>query len=131
MRDTFELDFSSYGDIDAIEFKLITNNGLPLAIELQGDFVDAEGNQLARLFGESTEVVGGAPVDAQGFPTAENEVITFVNWDQEQVRNILPAKNLILTIVFSTTLGLEQSVRILSEQEAAVKLGAIISVSGE
>ena len=131
VRDTFELDFSSYGDIDAIEFKLLTENGLPLAIALQGDFISAEGDTLARLFEEATEVVGGAPVDAEGIPTAPNEVTTFVNWDREQVQRILPAKTLLLTVTFSTTLGLEQSVRVLSEQEAAVKLGAIITVDNE
>lgn len=129
VRDTFELDLSSYDKITNIEFKMLTDNGLPLAIELQGDFLDAAGNELATLFDAPREVIGGAAVDGTGVPTENNSVTTIINWDESRVAEIRTAKQLVLTAVFSTTLGLEQSVRVLSDQEAAVRLGAIITVA--
>ncbi|PHI20450.1 hypothetical protein CEQ90_08290 [Lewinellaceae bacterium SD302] len=131
VRDTFELDLSEYGDdVESIEWKLVTENGLPLGVEIQGDFLDAEGNLIATLFEEGEEpVIGGAPVDGEGRPTAKNEVVTFINWDASELDTVIKAQRLLLTAVFSTTLELEQSVQLLSDQELEIRIGAIIKVT--
>lgn len=127
--DTFELNLGEYDNIETIEWKLVTENGLPLGVSIQGTFLDAEGNNLAQLFAQGdTPVVGGAPVDATGTPTAKNTVTTFLDWNNEQVTTITGANRLVLTVIFSTTLELEQSVRLLSDQELDVRLGAILKV---
>lgn len=130
--DTFELNLGSYDDIDEIEWKLVTTNGLPLGVSIQGTFLDEAGNELGNLFAEeSAAIVAGAAVDGEGRPTQANEVTTFINWDNNEVNTIINAKKLALRAVFSTTLELEQSVRIQSDQELEVKLGAIIKRSNK
>lgn len=128
VRDTYDLDLSAYDQIRSIEFKLITDNGLPLAVEVQGAFLDAQGNVLALLFPAAATVIGGAAVNAQGLPTGPNSVTTFIDWDAAQVETIRRANRLVLTTSFSTTQGLDRSVKILNNQFTQVRLGAIIKV---
>lgn len=130
--DTFALNLTDYDEIDAIEWKVVTENGLPLTVEIQGDFLDASGNVVAQLFPEGeTALAAGAPVDADGRPTASNDVTTFVNWEADRVATIRAADRLVLRATFGTTLELEQSVRIENGQELAVRIGAIVSTAND
>lgn len=129
VRDTFDIDFSPYDKIIGAEFSLVTENGLPLSVTLQGDFIEANGNQVSQLFAGQQPVVGGAPVDANGFPTAPNRLVTTTEFDEAEVTALKTASRLIITATFSTTLGSNQSVRILADQEVDVKLGVILKVA--
>lgn len=129
--DTFELNLGDYDEIDAIEWKLITANGLPLAVDIQGVFLDENGNEVGQLLTETETLVGGAPVDAEGNPTSINETTTFIDWNADQVATVINANRLVLNASFGTTLGNTQNVRINSDQELEVRLGAIITVKEE
>lgn len=130
-RDTFTLDLSSFEDIDYAEFKLVTENEMPVAIGVQGYFLDANGTVLDSLFSSSTRVIEGAPVDAIGNPTSAIETVTFSDFPSDRFENIRKATQLeIVATFFSTTDG-NQSVRILADQDVKVKLGAILGVSNE
>ncbi len=129
VRDTFDIDLSSYPDVKAIAFKIVTENGLPLSVALQGNFLDANNQSLAQLFPDAATLVGGAPVDSQGEPTASRTVTSFSEWDETSLPAIRMANRLVLTSTFSTTLESAASVRLLSGQEVNVKIGAILTRS--
>lgn len=130
VKDTFDIDFSTYDKIKGAEFTLVTENGLPLSVSLAGDFIEANGNTVSRLFPQGEQAVtGGAPVDAQGFPTAPNRIVTTTQFDETEVAALKTANRLVITATFSTTLGLDQSVRILADQAVDVKLGVILKVA--
>ncbi len=129
VRDTFDLDLSSYEEVKAITFKVFTENGLPLSFRLQGDFLDANNQPIAQLFPDAAELVGGAPVGANGEPTASSIVTTYVDWDETQLPTIRSAKKLAISTIFSTTLEGAASVRLLSNQAVDIKIGAILTLS--
>ncbi len=131
VTDTLSLDFTGFDEIDYAEFKLVTENGMPVSIDMQGYFLDENGNVLDSLLDNQQRVIGGAPVDAIGDPTTTNEVVTFSDFKAERFAKIKPAKELAIVATFFTTTEGEQSVRILADQAVQVKLGAILGVSGE
>ncbi len=128
VQDTFDLDLSSYGSIEAAEFKLISTNGLPLSVELSGVFLDEAGNELGQLLPEGERIVGGAPVNAAGEPTMANRVVTVADFPAPRFNAIRSATRLAVTASFSTTRDDEQSVRLLANQELRLQLGVILRV---
>lgn len=131
VRDTFDLNLNSLEDVDYAEFKLVTENEMPVAIGVQGYFRSADGTVLDSLFTGSTRVIEGAPVDAVGTPTGSLETVTFVDFPQARYKNIQNATALEIVATFFTTTDGQQSVRILADQDVKVKLGAILGVSGQ
>lgn len=127
-RDTFFIDLSSYESIRGAEFKLVTENGIPLSTELQGYFVSPEGVVLDSLLPASSRPIGAAAVNSQGAVTEPNRVITFADFPADRFEAIRPADRLILEARFSTTADGQQSVRITNDQRLLIKLGAIIRV---
>lgn len=131
VRDTFELDFNQYDNVEEVEFKLVADNELPLGVRIQGEFQDANGNSLAELLPTEEQVIGPAPVGPDGNPTGANTQITFVTYDAATVPNIIDAKSLVITAFFDTTNGSEQSVRVSTDQDLRMRLGAIVKVSND
>ncbi|MEM8585477.1 MAG: hypothetical protein AAGF87_14455 [Bacteroidota bacterium] len=129
VRDTFEIDFSQFDEAEEVEFKLVSDNELPLGVRIVGEFQDAEGNFLASLLPEEEQLIGPAQVGSDGRPTGPLQQITFVGYNAETLPTILDAKQLVLTALFDTTNGSDQSVRIEEDQDLRVRLGARVKVS--
>lgn len=127
--DTFELNFNSLEEVDEAEFKMVTDNGMPVEIGLQGYFLDENNQVLDSLFSEVEPFIGGAPVDIDGVPTEPNTVVTFVDFPPERFAKIKPAQRLAILANFGTTTKGEQSVQIRAGQDVKVRLGAILGVS--
>jgi hypothetical protein len=130
-RDTFSLNLSSLADVDYAEFKLVTENEMPVAIGVQGYFRTDDGIVLDSLFTTSTRVIEGAPVDASGTPTGSIETVTYADFPQSRYKNIQNATQLEIVATFFTTTDGNQSVRVLANQDVKIKLGAILGVSGQ
>ena len=101
--DTFAVNFDAYSSVENAEFKLITDNGTPLGVDLQGYFLDANGTVLDSLFGGKKIILEGAPVNNSGEVTAKATKITFANLDATRFTNIKTAKKIIIVSNFSTT----------------------------
>lgn len=129
VRDTFDINFGSLENVDYAEFKLVTDNALPVAIGVQGYFQDENGTTLDSLFATTTRIVAGAPVDAQGRPTAVQTTVTYSDFPAARFNNIRSAKRIEIVATFFTTTEGQQSVQILANQDVAVKLGAIFGTS--
>ena len=125
-NDTVDLDFNSIDDVVDAEFKLVSENAIPLEASIQGYFVNVEGQIIDSLFAEQTLVVAGAMVDADGNALDSNRKEVFVTFDEDHFPPIRDANQLILNVSFSST-GTE-SVRINRDQEITVKMGAKLGV---
>ncbi|MEM8909974.1 MAG: hypothetical protein AAGD05_19145, partial [Bacteroidota bacterium] len=131
VTDTFSLDLSNLERVDYAEFKLVSENSMPVAIGVQGYFLDEAGQVLDSLFNDAQRIIQGAPVDAEGYSTGIQETVTYADFPKGQYAIIQPAANLVVVATFFTTTDGAQSVRIQDDQSVQIKLGAILGVSGE
>jgi len=127
--DTFDLDFTSYEDVDNAEFKLVADNRLPLNVDIQGYFLDESGAVLDSLLGERERVVAAAPVNEDGIASGTVQNITFAPFEGARFERIRSATRLLLSASFSTVQGGRVSVRPLAEQDVRIRIGAKLGVS--
>jgi len=128
VRDTTEVAFADFGEVEAAEFKIVTKNELGLNVDLQGYFLDDKGAVIDSLFAEKSTVIAAAPVDAEGFTTQAAEQTTFAEIPAERFAPIKKATALVLETSFSTYENGTQSVRVLAEQEVTIRIGVKIGL---
>lgn len=129
VRDTIDLDFESFEEADAVEFKLVVDNGIPLDVAVQGYFVDANNVVIDSLLAAPQTLVQGAPVGANGVATGVQQKITFIPIDAARFARIRDrSRRLWLNAAFSTLNNGTTSVRVLNNQEVRIRLGAKLSV---
>ncbi|MCH2046677.1 MAG: hypothetical protein MK212_21365 [Saprospiraceae bacterium] len=126
VEDTFNLDLSTYEEFDALDFKLITENGFPAEARMQLYFEDASGNVLDSLIHEETPIiVAAAPVDGTGRVTEQVITTTTSSFPETRYDGIrYNAKIVRLKASFRTTDAGTSSVRIYSDYELGIKFGA-------
>lgn len=127
-RDTFELDFSKFEKVKAAEFKLVTDNSLPLSVDMQGYFLDDNGVVLDSLLSARERVINAAPVDGQGHVIQPKQQITYAPFDADRFEGVRYAKRLSIVAAFSTYNDGNTSVRVLADQQVQVRLGAKLKV---
>ena len=124
VADTFELDFSALDDIESVEFKLITENGLPVNIEAQGYFVDENGTVLDSLFADGpSDAFAAAAVNGDGLVTQTEERTYLLTYDASRFEGIRSAARFVLDADFSTTDQGSVPVRIFADQRAEARMG--------
>lgn len=128
-RDTFEINFEEFNKVDDVEFKVISENGIPLDVGLQIYFADENGTVLDSLFTPTQNLLDAAPVDSEGLPTGITDKTIFTNFDANRFEDIKTAKYLYLSVSFSTANNGETIVKILSSQEVDIRMGMKIGVS--
>jgi hypothetical protein len=129
-RDTFSIDFDSYQNYDFVEFKVISENGIPLDVGIQIFFADENGIVLDSLFTPNVNVIQAAPVDGTGLPVDISEKTTFTTIEGARLENIKVAKQLYMRSSFSTVNNGQTMVKILSSQQVEVRMGMKIGVGG-
>lgn len=125
-RDTFDLDFSKFDEVRAAEFKLLTDNGMPLSIDVQGYFLDDSGAVLDSLLSGPQRIIDAAPVDNLGHVTEINQQITYAPFDAARFDRIRNAARLAIVANFSTFNDGNVSVRVLNSQQVRFRLGVKI-----
>lgn len=129
VRDTFAVDLMNrYEDVVGVDFRLTTHNGLPLAIELQGTFLDASGNALADLTNGQLQLLEAAAVDADGNTTSVATATNDITFEGDRLEAIRNATSLVITFDISTADGGTPFVRVTETQQLRVLLGAVVSV---
>lgn len=124
--DTFALDLTG----DAIpegeaEFKIITDNGFPLDIDLQCYFLDDSGNAIDSLFiGSDVSLIQAAPIDANGRVTASFETITFVDVTSDRINTIRnQVRSIALLGRFNSTDNGSTPIKLYADYDLNVKIG--------
>jgi hypothetical protein len=126
--DEFDVNFSDYNDLKEVEFKLVADNSMPLAIGTQAYFLDSTGVVLDSLFDTIGHPIEAAPVDAEGIVTGKQTTITFVNFDAVRFDGIRKAKKLKLHAFFSTTDNGQVNVKAFSNQDVEIRMGMKVKI---
>lgn len=123
-QDTFDLNFNSYDDVKSAEFKIVTENELPLDISVQIYFVKDDYSIVDSLFTEMTTIIASAEIDAAGNSIASNKEEFFVPVNAERFQKLaLEANQVVVSTSFSTTDNGTVPVKVLSNQEVKVRMG--------
>ncbi len=128
-QDTFELSFDKYDQVDEAEFKIVTENDMPLGVDIQGYFLDENGTVLDSLLDSRQRLVSPAGVDSEGVANATATETTYVPFPRERFDKILPTQKLILVAAFSSTNAPDEYVKILANQDVRIRIGAKFKVS--
>ena len=123
-----EEDFSSdFGKLDGFreaEFKLLTENKLPLDATMQMYFLDANGQKLDSAFTQEQLLIEAAKVDATGLPTGVSKKETIIQFNEAQLNAVRKTKTIRVVAYVSTTSGGTVPVHINASQGLSVKMGA-------
>lgn len=140
---TLPLDFGDFGsgsgsgnklvdDIEDVEFKLVTENQMPVSTSLQIYFQNENGVTLDSLFQNGlTKIADAAEVNAQGFPAGTKRVETFIPMSKARFDVVRNAKQAFLKTFFTTTEdanGTAKTVKLLSTNSTKVKMGVRMRV---
>lgn len=124
VTDTFDLNFDATADLESAEFRLTSDNGLPVNINAQGYFLAADGTVLDSLFADGpSDAFAAAPVGADGVPTQSEVRTQDIAFPAARFERIREATNLALVSNFSTTDNGGVPVRIFAQQRAELRLG--------
>jgi hypothetical protein len=126
-RDTVEVSLDDFKDLDSVGIKIVAENTLPLAVDIQIFFVDENGVLTEMLSDEDIRVIDAAPIDAEGRVTGSSKLTTFIPIAGSRLEALLASKELALRAIFSTP-G-EVPVQITNEQRLQVGIGAIFKIS--
>lgn len=122
-RDTLDADLQGLEDFEKAEFKLITENGIPLEALLQVYFADRNENIIDSLFGTHATVIRAAPVDASGEVTQPINHETLVNLTADRLDVLRSSYKVIIDAKFNSYDAGQSAVKINATQGLRVKIG--------
>lgn len=128
IQTTVALDLQDIENIGDVEFKLITNNGLPIDVDFQMYFQDENENIIDSLFNQAQTVLSSATIDTNGNTNNTTEVTTFINIPKERMLMIQQANTALLNVSFSTSNNGNTPVIINSSQYVEIRMGAKIGL---
>jgi hypothetical protein len=127
--DTLDVDFSKMKNIVEGEFKIITINGLPIDLNVQGYFVNASGQAVDSLIQKNTLLLSSATLNANGTKAADHTAYNYVYVTSQQFTNIKATKKMIVKFTLGTYKGGSQAVKIFSSDRVTLKLGFKAKIS--
>jgi hypothetical protein len=122
--DTFDLNLGELNNIDFAEFKLFTDNEMPLDISLQGYFLNEQGQVIDSLYQQQQLVVRGAPVNNLGVSSGSNTQSSSAIFEAQRFSRIKEARKIAIQAAFSTINNGTSSIKVLANQNIRIKLGA-------
>ena len=123
-QDTFDLNFNTYENIKSAEFKIVTENELPLDIDMQVYFIKNDNSIVDSLFTEMTTVISSSEVDGEGNAMGSSKEEFFVPVDAARFQRLATDANRVLVSTsFSTTDDGTIPVRVLADQKVQVRMG--------
>lgn len=126
-EEEFEFDATLYQGIKSASFKLVTENGFPLDVDIQVYFLDGNGTLLDSLLtSPNQQLLQAAPVDNNGRVTEANsstieEVFTKDRFTQLDIN----ARKILVRANLATLNNGTESVRIYSDYTIGIRLGMI------
>jgi hypothetical protein len=125
----FDLDFGGFDDLDSndvkdVEFKLVTENATPVSTSLQIYFQDEAGSNIDSLFESGPrDIIRSAPVDATGLVNGSTRTENFIPMSNARFARVRNAKKAFMKTSFTTANNGETFVKLLSTNQATVKMG--------
>ncbi len=128
-RDTIEVSFNDYEDAEYVEFKLVTENEMPLGAGIQLYFADPNNQILDSLFLTDEKVIEAAPVDGEGNAIDIAKKETFIPIDRTRFEKVKTATQIFISVAFSTYNEGQVSVKVLSTQEVRIRMGMKVGLN--
>ncbi len=128
VQTTVGLDLQDIENIGDVEFKLITDNGLPIDVDFQLYFQDENENIIDSLFNQTQTVLSSATIDTNGNTNNTTEVTTFIDITKDRMLMIQNATTALINISFSTINNGNTPVIINSAQNVEIRIGAKIGL---
>ncbi len=134
VQDTLDVDFGGYGTLDAgkvreAEFKIITENEMPVGLSTQIIFLDGQNQSIDSLFENEAIFLGPAEVDADGNVTAKTVLPPiFVTMDAARFERVRGATHIVLRARFNTSGGPTQPVTALQKQRTSIRMGLKVTL---
>ena len=125
----FDIDLGEFGEADFAEFKLVTENEMPLDVDLQLYFADENGRILDSLFETSQRIIVAAPVDENGIVTQSVRKEIFSRMENERFEQLNQTRNLILKSNFSSVNNGTTNVQLRGSQKVEIGMGLKFGVS--
>jgi hypothetical protein len=123
VNDTFDINLSKATDLTQAEFKIITDNGMPIDLSLQGYFATDRGVVIDSMYAVKSPILRGALVNSSGLPINITTTENLININAEKLKKIRTATKLIVRYAFSTTNGGSVPVRLTATQNVRVRIG--------
>ncbi len=124
VTDTFPINLATAQEITKADFKILTDNGMPIDVAIQGYFATEKGQVLDSLYAQKAQILKGAPVGTNGLPTGLVSTETVVTIDAVKLNKIRDsAKKLIVRYSFSTTNAGAIPVKLAAKQGVRVRIG--------
>ncbi len=128
ISDTFDINLAKATDVTQAEFKIITDNGMPIDLFLQGYFATDKGAVIDSMYAAKSPILRGALVNSTGLPVNITTTENLITVNAEKLKKIRPATKLIMRYVFSTTNNGTVPVRLTSTQNVRVRVGVRFGV---
>ena len=125
--DTLDVDLSKFNQITNAEFKVITDNSLPLDMGLQAYFLAADKTVIDSLVTNSALILKSAPTfrgTVVGVTTSTN----LINMAAEKFSKIQGAKKIAIKYIMSTAVSGSEPVILKADQKFSLRLGVKTSV---
>jgi hypothetical protein len=119
----YDIDLSGLKDVKEAELKLVTENGIPIEVEVEAVLFDENNQPLLTLLEGFDKFLEAAPVDAQGNATGKVRKETFIQADEEMLNLMRQAVKVKIYSRFSTTNMGQTDVRIRPEDTVDVRMG--------
>ncbi len=128
IEEPLESDLSDLDNIEWAEFKIITDNGLPVDLGIQLYFTNDEGEKIDSLYNGYERLTESAAVNNTGDVVNATQKVTLVEVSAERMENIKQSNNLMVGVTFSTVDGGNTPVKILTSHQLDVKVGMKVGV---
>ncbi|MEY4135444.1 MAG: hypothetical protein RL386_1794 [Bacteroidota bacterium] len=120
----FSLELSDFASARKVALRLITDNDIPLDLDVQGYFLNSNGQVVDSLLPAPERLVRGALVGADGLPLSKSQKVTEALFEDERLKRILNAAQLRIKVALSTDSNQGKDVKILSGQRLQLRLSA-------
>ena len=127
--DTLVLNLSKFTQISAAEFKITTDNEMPIDMTLQGYFINSSGGIIDSMVVKETLILRGAPTTSTGTTIGNSLAYNFIKIDAAKFTRIRSAKKIIMKFAISSSNNGANPVKFNGAQKFGVKLGVRVGVT--
>ncbi|MEM1324838.1 MAG: hypothetical protein AAGI23_02730 [Bacteroidota bacterium] len=128
VNDTSSVNFSDFGSVESIEFKIVTASTIPMETSLQLYFLDDKTQLLDSLGTESVTIIPAAETDNLGNVIEESESTAFVELDTAKFDRIRSARFLVTSTAFFSPAKGRQLARIKNDQGVDIGIGVKVRI---
>jgi hypothetical protein len=123
LLDSIDIDFSKFQEVQTAEFKINTDNSIPVDILMQAYFMSASGQVLDSLVQDNTLVLKSAVTNATGQVTRSTSNTSFIKIAAEKLNKVRGAKWLLVKFELTTSKEASVPVQLLQEQKVIMNIG--------